>query len=200
MAPRQDATAARGGQAAAGAGGRLDLPRAARGLRPKLRPQEPRTPPRPSSRARRARRGAPAGVARVQLVRRDGRDVSTLYGGEGGGGAARRASLLPEPSASSIESPSGAADTCPAPRAPRHTPRRASRRRARLAHPKTAFFSRKKKQKHTPRLLLLSRLYKTLAHARGPLPGVARQGDLALLPLRARGVRGRGRWGMVKLQ
>jgi hypothetical protein len=34
-------------------------------------------------------------VRRVQLVRRDGRDVSTLYGREGGGGLPRRAAPAP---------------------------------------------------------------------------------------------------------
>ena len=149
MAPRQDATAARGGQAAAGAGGRLDLPRAARGLRPKLRPQEPRTPPRPSSRARRARRGAPAGVARVQLVRRDGRDVSTLYGGEGGGGrrGAPPCSQSQAPRRSSLR----AAPPTPArPRARRVTRRAAPRAGGPVSHTPRLLFFRERRNRNTP--------------------------------------------------
>ena len=67
-------------RACAGAGGR------ARDRRRRVR-DAPRRLRRPAQRLRRTRvPGRGKGTRRVQLVRRDGRDVSTLYGREGGGG------------------------------------------------------------------------------------------------------------------
>ena len=60
----------------------------------------PRSPPRGSRRSGSARAGTEGWTRRVQLVRRDGRDVPTLYGRGGGGGGgtavrARRRQLQP---------------------------------------------------------------------------------------------------------
>ena len=69
----------------AGAGGHRQ--RAGRSSTPRPpRPRAARRPPRSPSAAPTSARAPARGTRRVQLVRRDGRDGSTLYGRGGGGG------------------------------------------------------------------------------------------------------------------
>jgi len=89
----------------------------------------PAADPSPDSCAPRARHGrARARGGRVQLVRRDGRDVSTLYGreggGGGGGGAGRRAAGAPAPWGRAPRAWRGSRCACGASRGPDAPPPR----------------------------------------------------------------------------